>query len=115
MDGETRWSIETAPTLKGTWRPFGTNNLILGTQIEGYYYYIRKLTEIECERLQGLKDDHTKFGIYDGIVKELPMTARYQLLGNGITADVAEMHYEKLFKTKLAQLIKADMPLLKSA
>jgi DNA (cytosine-5)-methyltransferase 1 len=115
VDGETRWSIEVAPTIKSTWRPCGTNNLVLGTQIEGTNYYIRKLTEIECERLHGLKDDHTKFGIYDGQIKELPMTARYQLLGNGITADVAEMLYHKLFKTQTAQLAKAYMPLLKSA
>lgn len=115
VDGEARWNIEVAPTLKSTWRPCGTNNLVLGTQIEGTNYYIRKLTEIECERLQGLKDDHTKFGIYDGQIKEIPMTARYQMLGNGITADVAEMHFNKLFKTQFARLVKADMPLLKSA
>jgi DNA (cytosine-5)-methyltransferase 1 len=115
VDGEPRWNIETAPTLKGTWRPCGTNNLILGTQIDGYHYYIRKLTEIECERLQGLPDNHTQYGIYNGIKKEIPMTARYQMLGNGITADLPEWIALRLFKTHIAQLTTAEMPYAKSA
>jgi len=47
-----------------------------GILIEGY---IRKLTPIECERLQTLPDDYTK-----GISK----TQRYKCLGNGWTVDV---------------------------
>lgn len=43
--------------------------------------YIRKLTPIECERLQTLPDNYTKA---DG-VKD---TARYKALGNGWTVDV---------------------------
>ena len=43
--------------------------------------YIRKLTPIECERLQTLPDNYTKV---DG-VKD---TARYKALGNGWTVDV---------------------------
>lgn len=43
------------------------------------YYYIRKLTPIECERLQTLPDDYTA-GISD--------TQRYKCLGNGWTAEV---------------------------
>jgi len=51
---------------------------------------IRRLTEIECERLQGLPDDWTKFGNYDGTIKEIPMSQRYKLLGNGVTVKVVE-------------------------
>jgi len=40
---------------------------------------IRKLTPIECERLQGLPDNYT-----DGI----PMTHRYRCLGNAFNVDV---------------------------
>lgn len=46
---------------------------------------IRKLTEIECERLQGYPDDWTKYGNYDGDVKELSSTQRYKLCGNAVT------------------------------
>lgn len=47
-----------------------------GVLIEGY---IRKLTPIECERLQTLPDNYTA-GITDA--------QRYKCLGNGWTADV---------------------------
>jgi DNA-cytosine methyltransferase len=48
----------------------------------GYYktiHSIRKLTPIECERLQGLPDHYT-----DGIAK----TARYRAIGNGFHVEV---------------------------
>ncbi len=41
--------------------------------------YIRKLTPVECERLQTVPDDYTK-GISN--------TQRYKMLGNGWTVDV---------------------------
>ena len=47
-----------------------------GVLIEGY---IRKLTPIECERLQTLPDNHT-----EGISN----SQRYKCLGNGWTVDV---------------------------
>lgn len=49
-----------------------------GILIEGY---IRKLTPIECERLQTVPDDYTKV---DGVSN----TQRYKMLGNGFTVDV---------------------------
>lgn len=54
----------------------------------GLYFfneYIRKLTPIECERLQTLPDNYTK-SEYKG--KYLSDNQRYQLLGNGWTVDV---------------------------
>lgn len=50
---------------------------------------IRKLTPLECERLQTMGDNYTKYGI-DGKNKiiELSNTVRYKALGNGWTADV---------------------------
>lgn len=56
----------------------------------------RRLTEIECERLQGYKDDWTKFGNYDGIVKEISRTQRYKLCGNAVTVDIVELIASKL-------------------
>ena len=46
---------------------------------------VRRLTPKECERLQGMPDDWSKYGINEkGEVYELPDSARYRLQGNGI-------------------------------
>jgi len=50
---------------------------------------IRKLTPLECERLQTLPDNYTKYGLFeDGQVKEMPNAQRYKVIGNGWTVDV---------------------------
>jgi DNA (cytosine-5)-methyltransferase 1 len=67
-------------------------------------YRIRRLTPIECERLQGFPDDHTSFGNYDGEVKPMSNTQRYKQCGNAVTVDVVEAVAKKcipLFKTNL--------------
>jgi DNA (cytosine-5)-methyltransferase 1 len=51
---------------------------------------IRRLTEIECERLQGFPDNWTEYGNYNGIVKKIPKTQRYKLLGNAVTVKIVE-------------------------
>lgn len=51
---------------------------------------IRRITEIECERLQGYPDDWTRYGLYDGQVKEISSRPRYKLIGNSVTTDVVE-------------------------
>lgn len=51
-------------------------------------YVIRKLTPIECERLQTVPDNYTKFG-FDGTKNvKISNGARYKALGNGWTIDV---------------------------
>ena len=62
---------------------------------------IRRLTEIECERLQGFPDNWTKYGLYldkegNTIKKEIAKTQRYKLLGNAVTVSVVEMVANKL-------------------
>lgn len=72
---------------------------------------IRRLTEIECERLQGFPDDWTKYGVYEKQVwinkkegtfeivegvKEIPKTQRYKQLGNAVTVDIVEKIAKKL-------------------
>jgi len=47
---------------------------------------IRDFTEIESERLQGFPDNWTKLGDYNGILKEIPKSARYFMCGNAVTA-----------------------------
>jgi DNA (cytosine-5)-methyltransferase 1 len=53
-------------------------------------YRIRRLTPIECERLQGFPDDHTALGNYDGETKPMSNTQRYKQCGNAVTVDVVE-------------------------
>lgn len=52
---------------------------------------IRRLTEIECERLQGFPDNHTQYGNYDGVIKKIPKTQRYKLMGNAVTVDIVAL------------------------
>ena len=66
---------------------------------------IRRLTEIECERLQGFPDNWTEYGIYERQVwinkkektfktvegvEKVPKTQRYKMLGNAVTVDAVE-------------------------
>lgn len=51
---------------------------------------IRRLTEIECERLQGFPDNWTKYGSYDGVTKAIPKTQRYKMLGNAVTSKMVQ-------------------------
>ena len=48
---------------------------------------VRRLTPLECERLMGWPDDHTR---YDQDGNELPDSFRYKSCGNGVVAPVAE-------------------------
>lgn len=59
-------------------------------------YRIRRLTPIECERLQGFPDNHTSKGIYDGEIKEMSNTQRYKQCGNAVTVDVVSAIANKL-------------------
>jgi len=53
-----------------------------------YKPYVRKLTPIECERLQTIPDNYTQFGNFDTQIKEISTNYRYKLIGNAWTADV---------------------------
>jgi len=55
---------------------------------------IRKLTPIECERLQGLPDNYT-----EGIA----MTNRYKCLGNAFNVDVVSWILKNIKKTRVIQ------------
>ena len=57
---------------------------------------MRRLTEIECERLQGFPDNWTQYGNYDGIVKPIAKTQRYKLIGNAVTVDIVELIAKRL-------------------
>ena len=59
-------------------------------------YRIRRLTPVECERLQGFPDNHTEYGVYDGEVKMMSNTQRYKQCGNAVTVDVVKAVAEQL-------------------
>lgn len=52
-------------------------------------HHIRRLTPIECERLQGFPDNWTN-GVSD--------TQRYKMLGNAVTADIAELILRRVYE-----------------
>jgi DNA (cytosine-5)-methyltransferase 1 len=56
-------------------------------------YRVRRLTPVECERLMGWPDKHTK---YDKDDNELSDSARYKMCGNGIVAPVAQWLCENI-------------------
>ena len=51
---------------------------------------IRKLTPLECERLQGFPDNWTEFGLIDGKKTAISDTQRYLMMGNAVTVNVIE-------------------------
>jgi cytosine-specific methyltransferase len=57
---------------------------------------IRRLTEIECERLQGFPDNWTQYGNYNGTIKPIAKTQRYKLIGNAVTVDIVELMTKRL-------------------
>lgn len=61
-------------------------------------FIIRRLTEIECERLQGFPDNWTQYGNYNGIVKPIPKTQRYKMCGNAVTAKMVELIGRRIIK-----------------
>ena len=64
----------------------------LDTHESGYYQVrqtsIRRLTPVECMRLQGFPDNHNEFGLLDGKKVAISDTQRYKQAGNAVTVDV---------------------------
>jgi site-specific DNA-cytosine methylase len=62
---------------------------------------IRRLTPIECERLQGFPDNWTKYGLFEnGTVKEISDTQRYKCCGNAVSTPVIKAVWLKLILEK---------------
>lgn len=59
-------------------------------------YRVRRLTPRECERLQGWPDDHTR---YRADETEISISARYRMIGNGVSAPVAQWVAENLARS----------------
>lgn len=62
---------------------------------------IRKLTPVECERLQGYPDGHTSLGHRsDGTTYEISNTQRYKMCGNGVSSPVPAFLFPAIFGTE---------------
>lgn len=55
---------------------------------------IRKLTPLECERLQGFEDNYTKYGVDGELISD---TQRYKCIGNAVTTYVVESIINNMF------------------
>jgi len=77
--------LTTCPTISSN--AFQENNLLNG---------VRRLTEIECERLQGFPDNWTQYGNYNGRIRRISKTKRYKLIGNAVTVDIVELIAKRL-------------------
>lgn len=78
-------NLTICPTISSN--AFQENNLLCG---------IRRLTEIECERLQGFPDNWTQYGNYNGRKRSISKTQRYKLIGNAVTVDIVELIAKRL-------------------
>jgi site-specific DNA-cytosine methylase len=58
---------------------------------------IRRLTPVECCRLQGFPDDWNENGIIDGEIVEISDTQRYKQCGNAVTVDVVQAVAERIY------------------
>jgi DNA (cytosine-5)-methyltransferase 1 len=83
-----------APTLTAGLEKNGDNMVYL-TDTKDSKPIIRRLTEIECERLMGWSDDHTRFRA-DGT--ETRSSQRYKMIGNGVAAPVAKWIGERVIE-----------------
>lgn len=79
---------DVAPTLKA--QSHGHEPMAVEADEAAANVRIRKLTPVECERLQGWPDDWTRYGKEeDGTIYELSNTQRYKICGNGVSAPVS--------------------------
>lgn len=76
-----RFVSELASTLRSD---MGDN--LLAVAID---YIVRRLTPLECERLQGLPDGYTKIPYRGKSAEDCPDTPRYKALGNGWAVNCA--------------------------
>ena len=72
----------------------GVSNTLTAVQKDNMLYkpQIRRLTPIECERLQGFPDNWTAEGI-DGAISD---TQRYKMCGNAVTTNVVQAVFERI-------------------
>ena len=58
---------------------------------------IRRLTPLECERLQGFPDNWTKYGASDELISD---AQRYKMCGNAVTTNVIQAVFERILSSE---------------
>jgi len=86
-----RFSDEVASTLRAD---MGDNRPAVAT----VDYIVRRLTPLECERLQGLPDGYTLIPHRGKPAAECPDTPRYKALGNGWAVNCARWICQRIQK-----------------
>lgn len=90
---------DVAPTLKA--QSHGHEPMTVEADEAAANVRIRKLTPVECERLQGYPDGHTAFGRKeDGTIYKMSDTQRYKQCGNGVSSPVAATILQKLIPSE---------------
>ena len=91
MSGEARVKENVMHTLSSNMGTGGNNTPLVAEPTMA----VRRLTPLECERLMGWPDDHTR---YEADGKEQAVTHRYHQCGNGVASPVAEWIGKQLMK-----------------
>jgi len=88
-EGKTEQQIEPRPDyISNTLTAVQKDNMVLDN------VRIRRLTPLECERLQGFPDNWTAEGV-DGAISD---TQRYKMCGNAVTTNVVQAVFERILK-----------------
>lgn len=77
-------------------RPDDNSNTLTSVSKDNYVVdtsKIRRLTPVECERLQGFLDDWTALGVNDEPISD---TQRYKMCGNAVTTNVIQAVFERI-------------------
>jgi DNA (cytosine-5)-methyltransferase 1 len=91
-DFETWVAKQIAPTLSTFENASDTRATVVALEPS---YRVRRLTPRECERLMGWDDDHTRWAETGEELKDGP---RYRMIGNGISAPMAQWLGEAIVK-----------------
>lgn len=67
-------------------------------QPESSGYIVRRLTPLECERLQGMPDEHTRVPYRGKPAEECPDGPRYKAIGNSMAVPVMHWIGERMQK-----------------
>jgi DNA (cytosine-5)-methyltransferase 1 len=78
-----------APTLPARAREDGSGQPVIFSGLR-----IRRLSPVECERLQAFPDDWTKYGAKGELISD---TQRYKMCGNAVTTNVIQAVFERIF------------------
>ncbi len=80
----------------------------MGVGAIGWGMQVRRLTPIECERLQGFPDDHTLIGWRGKDAAECPDGPRYKAIGNSMAVPVMRWIGERIAAALPAEKLNGD-------